>query len=75
MAGGRTTGYRRSVRGAEIGARTVRFVFGAINGAGSAGSASILTVRAVRIHRSLTSPDPSISYAGRLLYRKRGELR
>jgi hypothetical protein len=41
MAGARTTGYRRRVRGAEIGVRTARFVFGIINGAGSAGSASI----------------------------------
>ena len=51
MAGGRTTGYRRRVRGVEIGVRTVRFVFGIINGAGSAGSASIRGVRAVRIRR------------------------
>ena len=51
MAGVRTTGYRRSVRGAEIGARTVRFVFGTINGGGSAGSASIRAVRAGRIRR------------------------
>jgi hypothetical protein len=32
MAGGRTTGYRRPVRGAEIGARSARFVFGIITG-------------------------------------------
>jgi hypothetical protein len=51
MAGVCTTGYRRSVRGAEIGARTVRFVFGIINGAGSAGNASIRVARVARIHR------------------------
>jgi hypothetical protein len=51
MGGGRTTGYRRRVRGAEIGVHIVRFVFGIINAAGSAGSASIRAVRAVRIHR------------------------
>ena len=50
-AGGRTTGYRRCVRGAEIGARSARFVFGIINGAGSAGSASVRVARAGRIHR------------------------
>ena len=60
-AGGRTTGYRRSVRGVEIGVRTVRFVFGIINGAGSEGSASIRGVRAGRIHRSPTSPGRSTS--------------
>ena len=51
MAGGTTTGYPRRVRDAEIGVRIVRFVFGIINGAGSAGSASIRVVRAVRIYR------------------------
>jgi hypothetical protein len=61
MAGVCTTGYRRRARGAEIGARTVRFVFGIINAAGSAGSASIRAVRAVCIHRSLISPGRSTS--------------
>ena len=51
MVGVSTNGYRRSVRGAEIGARTVRFVFGTINGAGSAGSASVRVARVVRIRR------------------------
>lgn len=32
MEGGRTTGYRRRVRGAEIGAGTVCFAFGIISG-------------------------------------------
>ena len=51
MGDGRTTGYRRRVRDAEIGVRTVRFVFEIINGAGSAGSASIRVARVARIHR------------------------
>ena len=51
MEGGRTTGYRRRVRGVEIGVGTVRFAFGIISEAGSGGSASIRGVRAERIRR------------------------
>jgi hypothetical protein len=46
MAGARTTGQRRYACGAGAGARIVHLVFGTINGAGSAGSASIRGARA-----------------------------